>query len=228
MSKQESVIFMGAHPDDFLGCAGTALLMRGLFSLHIWDYTHGERGLEDQGISMAECTQIRFREEMLVAETIGAEVRFFDEIDGEAFAGRETCEKMAESLARLRPRAVFTHWFPDRHPDHCACTCALLKAVRLAGISPEIYFYEETSQSIGFSPRWLVDISSVMEEKIKIARTYVCQNTEDILVRHKTADAVFRGSQILAPYAEAFAGYDFIRKHPAPSIFQQLPCGTAV
>ena len=75
--EKDRVIFLGAHPDDFIGSAGTALRMRGLFDLHIWDFTHGERGLIRKGVSMQDCARIRTLEESSVAEKIGAELFFF-------------------------------------------------------------------------------------------------------------------------------------------------------
>ena len=51
----ENIVFLCAHPDDFTACCGTALRMRKRFSLHLWDFTKGERGLIEQGVSMEEC-----------------------------------------------------------------------------------------------------------------------------------------------------------------------------
>ena len=206
----EQVVFIGAHPDDFTGCCGTALRMRGKFGLHIWDFTKGERGLQGQGVPLDECGATREKEEARVAASIGAELHFCGEIDGDAYACRETCQRMAADLKTLNPRAIITHSVADRHADHMMTAVAVLKAIQLAGIHPEVYSMEFSFQSTGFIPKFLVDISSVMEQKIQLIRLYECQNIKDGIVKNKQKTGAFRGEQYGCAYAEAFGSYDFI------------------
>lgn len=207
----EKIIFAGAHPDDFTGCCGTALLMRGKFDTYIWDFTRGERGLTEQGVPMDKCAEMRTKEEEKVAEIAGAKLEFLGETDGEAFAGREVCERIAERLRELNPRAVFTHYIPDDHTDHMMTTAAVLKGIQLAHIRPEVYFYEFSHQTLGFIPEIYVDITKVMDEKIKIIRTYECQNFDDSMVENKKEIGSFRGRQTGVKYAEAFNRCGFIK-----------------
>ncbi len=203
----EQVLFLGAHPDDFTGCCGTALLMRGKFGLHLWDYTRGENGLSEQGVSWEECARLRTAEEIRVAEYVGAELKFFAEINGSCYAPKETCDLMTRYLRELKPRAIFTHFVPDRHPDHLMTTAALFRALGSAKLAtePEIYFYEFSHQSLGFKPEYIVDITAVMEEKIELIRLYECQNINDSIVANKLQIAEFRGLQGQCQYGEAFS-----------------------
>ena len=207
----ENVIFLCAHPDDFTACCGTALRMRRRFNLHLWDFTKGERGLIEQGVSIEECAATRTKEEQRVASAVGAELLFLGEIDGNSFAPESTCRKMADNLREIRPRAVFTHFVPDRHVDHIMTTAALFRALKIARLMPEIYFYEFSFQSLGFHPIHLVDVSSVMTEKIKLIRMYECQNPDDCIVQNKIMTGRFRGQQIHCEYAEAFQACGFMQ-----------------
>jgi len=209
----EQVIFLGAHPDDFTSCCGTALLMRGKFGLHIWDYTRGENGLSEQGVSWEECARLRTAEEMRVAEFVGAELKFLGEINGSCYVAKTTCEQMAQYLRELNPRAIFTHFVPDRHPDHMMTTAALFRALSLACLAPEIYFYEFSHQSLGFKPGYIVDITAVMDAKIKLIRMYECQNQNDSIAANKRQIAEFRGLQGQCRYGEAFSDSGFRREN---------------
>ncbi len=217
----ENIVFLCAHPDDFTACCGTALRMRKRFSLHLWDFTKGERGLIEQGVSMEECAAMREKEEQRVASAVGAELLFLGEIDGSSFAPESTCRNMADHLREIRPRAVFTHFVPDRHVDHIMTAAALFRALKIARLAPEIYFFEFSHQSLGFQPTHIVDISSVMEEKIRLIRMYECQNADDGIVRNKIMTGRFRGQQILCEYAEAFQACGF-RKDGAGCVLNEL------
>ena len=104
------------------------------------------------------------------------------------------------------------HWPLDSHMDHVMSTAATLKAVWTTYADPrkdfpEIYFYEETSQSLYFHPVWYVDITPVWDRKVELMRKYVSQNSGDGIVRNKTEDALFRGNQFWVDKAEAYAPY---------------------
>jgi len=44
----DKVVIVPAHPDDLIACLGFAHLARGVFELHVIDYTHGERGCGEE------------------------------------------------------------------------------------------------------------------------------------------------------------------------------------
>jgi len=205
--KKETVIIAGAHPDDLVGSAGLALLLKDKFELHVMDFTKGELGLGMPGLKDGSTAAKRVIEEGNACAMIGATPHFMGEVDGFAYANKEVTERIADLFKELKPRAIITHWPLDRHLDHVMCTASVLKAVQLVGLTDkvEIYFFEETCQSMNFQPRFYVDITSVKAQKDELIRKYVCQNSGDGIVQNKTHDAVFRGSQITVKYAEAYA-----------------------
>ena len=118
-----------------------------------------------------------------VCRAIGVPLHWFDEIDGEAFAGRETCERMAAEFRRLKPRAIIVHSLIETHYDHMMSAAAALKAAQLAGLRPEIYFQEQDSQSRAFQSRYYVDVTALTARRREVISLWACQAGPEIAVR---------------------------------------------
>ena len=220
----DKVVFVGGHPDDFAGEIGLALLMRGRFEVHVVDLTHGERGCGEEKFKSGWTKAKRTKEEESVCAAVGATLHWLDEVDGEAYATRETCAKFAAILKELQPRAVITHWPLDHHLDHMMAFAATMKAVQLAGISPEIYYHEQDHQTKGFQPAYWVDVSSVEAEKERIIGLYECQNGASSIAPNKRLNGDFRGRNMIRPvrFAEAYAVYPG-SPQGMRSVFSELP-----
>ena len=219
----EKVVFVGGHPDDFAAQIGLALLMRGRFEVHVVDFTHGERGCGEEKFESGWTKAKRTKEEESVCAEVGATLHWLDEVDGEAYACRETCEKFAGILKELQPRAVITHWPMDSHLDHLMAYAATMKAIQLAKIAPEIYYHEQDHQTKGFQPAYWVDITSVEKEKERIIALYECQNGTTI-ARNKRLNGDFRGRNMrrTVKFAEAYAVYPGAAQG-SKCIFSELP-----
>lgn len=191
---RDRVVIVSAHPDDLAGQMGLALLLAQRCDLHVIDYTHGERGCGEEKFKNGWTKAERTREEEKVCAAIGATLHWLDEIDGEATAGRETCERLAALLKEIHPRAVILHWPIDIHNDHVMSAAAALRAIQIAGISPEVYFHEQDQQSRGFAPCYFVPIASVAKRKAEIIRNYTCQNG-DRMAERKARQCTVRGAQ---------------------------------
>lgn len=191
-SKKETVLVVGGHPDDLVGPAGLVLLLADKFDVHLFDYT---RGAFMKG-NDSEIAKVRMAEERKACKIAGITPHFGEEGDGQAFAGRETCVKLAKLIRKLKPRCVIMHWIVDAHKDHMMSSAATLKALDMAGLQPEILFFEETWQSKNMPVHHLVDITDVWDKKVEIIRAYKCQNINDAIVENKYRDAKFRGSQL--------------------------------
>ena len=207
---KETIAIAGGHPDDLVGSLGLALLLKDRFDLHVLDFTRGEVGW--YGHNKEETARVRTAEEQSVCAELGATPHFLGEVDGDAYANREVVARTAALLRELGPRAIIMHWPLDSHMDHVMSTAATLKAVWTTHPDPrkdfpEIYFFEETSQSLYFHPVFYVDITPVWERKVELMRKYACQNSGDGIVRNKTEDALFRGNQFWVDKAEAYAPY---------------------
>ena len=194
-NQKDRVVIVPAHPDDLIACLGFCHLAKGVYDIHVIDFTHGERGLGyvnyTNGVARAKRTQ----EEEAVCASIGATLHWLDEIDGEAYARPETCRKLAKLIGEIRPRAVIGHWPSDIHTDHVMAGAAMLRAVFLSGVKPEVWFFEEPYQAKGLVPDALVDVSSVMDEIFKSLRLYACQNQGGGLEREQRLVRRFRGMQ---------------------------------
>ena len=220
----ERIAIVAAHPDDLVSCIGLCLRARGRFDVHVIDFTHGERGCGSAGFADGSTKATRTLEEESVCEAVGATLHWLDEVDGEAYACRETCERLAAILAELKPRAVFAHWPVDIHGDHSMAGVAALKAVFLAGVSPEIYFFAEAYQSKRFTPDVFLDISDIAERKREIIRLYRCQYKDGGIERNQDATEAVYGMQSMALGGSAEGYMSFVQPMQGIgcTVFQEL------
>lgn len=192
-SAKDRVVIVPAHPDDLIACLGFAHLARDVFELHVVDLTHGERGCGTEKFTSGWTKEKRTKEEQAVCDSIGATLHWLDEVDGEAYASKETCERLAAILKELKPRAVFAHWPVDVHTDHVMAGAAALRAVFLSELRPEIWFFEETYQAKRFVPDVFVDFSSVYDKVWETLRLYECQYRDGAMERRRKGAAEFYG-----------------------------------
>lgn len=223
-SAKDRIAIIPAHPDDLVSCIGLCLRARGRFDVHVIDFTHGERGCGSAGFADGSTKATRTAEEESVCAAVGATLHWLDETDGEAYACRGTCERLAAILGELKPRAVFAHWPVDIHGDHSMAGVAALKAVFLAGISPEIYFFAEAYQSKRFTPDVFLDISDIAERKREIIRLYRCQYKDGGIERDELAanQAWALQSMLFHGEAEGFLSFVPPLQGQAKGVFQEL------
>ena len=196
-NAKERVLIFGAHPDENIACAGTMLLMKDQFELHVGVMTHGERGLGLKGFRDGSTKARRTKEEEAAAELANAKVHWFDEVDGDCYANREVCRKVADLLKELKPRAVIAMWPLDVHLDHVMSSACIQKAIGIAGMRDkiELYFMEEAYDSRTFVPAHYVDITEVADAKREFIRKHVCQNRDDGMCRMEMEDGGCRAQR---------------------------------
>lgn len=209
---KERILFLAAHPDDIISSLGTCLILRKTFEIHIVDFTHGERGLGEEGFKDGSTRARRTAEEERVAAELGAHLHWLDQVDGDSWVTPATCRKLADLIEKLKPRALFGHWPIDIHMDHMMSAATLQKAARMTGFKGEYYFFEESYDSKGFPALHHVDITSVAEEKRRLIRLYASQNEKDEMCREEMSNCAFRAKRLWpfrweGGYAEAFAPY---------------------
>lgn len=224
-AELERVVIVPAHPDDLIACLGFCHLARGKYEVHVVDFTHGERGCGEEKFKSGWTKATRTKEEEAVCASIGATLHWLDEVDGEAYASRESCERLAAILKKLRPRAVIAHWPVDIHTDHVMAGAAAIRAVFLADIKPEIYFMEQTYQSKNFSPDVYVDITSVYDKVLDSIRLYACQYGDGAMERRRRVSADFHGWHSADYYRAKAEGYKcFVQPMQGErTIFADLP-----
>ncbi len=124
-----------AHPDDELGCIGTLKkhAERGDNVMFVWT-THGELASQFVDHSDEEVRRIRHEHGKYVADTVGAEYRFFDMGDSRMTGGRDEALALARLYTEFKPDALIT-WSDDHpHPDHRMVAKITFDAITLARI----------------------------------------------------------------------------------------------
>ena len=180
---RESVVYIAAHPDDLAGSIGTVMRLSETYDVHVVDYTHGERGMGEARYRDGSCAKMRTEEEERICREIGVKIHWCNEIDGEAFASRETCERLAVLFREIKPRALIVHWPVETHNDHVMSAAAAMKAAQIAKIKPEIYFQEQDIQSRGFPVAYFVDVTDLTERRRELISIYKSQNGPSIAER---------------------------------------------
>ena len=209
----DNVLFVGAHPDDLEACMGLALRMKDDFDVRIVDFTRGEGGCGEAGFRDGSTAEKRMAEEREVAKAFGTDPIFLSAVNFRgryAYADEKVTKEMESVLLKYRPRAVFTHWPIDTHPDHVQCAAllqhVLFNVCRDHHQEAELYFYEEPEwETKNYHPTYYVDVSSEVDAITNLVGKYVCQNGAKI-ARDKVKRMVRRGQE--APrrvqYAETF------------------------
>ena len=215
LPPRETVLFVCAHPDDLEGCLGLALLMRTKYAIQVVDFTRGEGGCGDAGFRDGTTAVKRIAEERNVCKALGCDPIFLSQINfkGRAYAEPYVTAELERILLERRPKAVFTHWPVDTHPDHVQCSAATQHALhnvkRDHGFTSELYFFEETvHQTMNFHPQYFVDISSVFPEAEEVIARYVCQDGPTIAKNKKKRTAAHgRTTPRPVAFAEPYATF---------------------
>jgi LmbE family N-acetylglucosaminyl deacetylase len=204
------IVCIGGHPDDpESGCAGT--LSRYVESGHsatVLYLTRGERGIRNQGLD--EAGKIRTAECENACKLIGAQARFFGQIDGATEMNRSHVETMTKLLAEEQPDVLFAHWPVDTHMDHQVASFLAIRAWMASGERAQLYFFEVNtgSQSQGFLPNTYVDVTPVLEKKKGALLAHVSQDGAGIWREHHEIIARWRGREAGVAAAEAFVRLD--------------------
>ncbi len=172
------VLAVGTHPDDVeLSCGGTVALLaeqgRKVGILHL---TRGERGTRG---TVAE----REVEAQRAAEALGAvEMAFLDCGDGALRRGEAEEDALIEVLRDWRPEILLGPPASDRHPDHGRAHQLVADAAFYAGLARRgsgqphrpgaVFSY---MQHDPFEPAFIVDVTSVWDQKIAALAAYDSQ-----------------------------------------------------
>ena len=185
----KNIYFINAHPDDLNAGLGLALILKefpGHYQIHVLDFTRGERGLEEQHVSLDECAAIRIKEETAVCAELGVKPEFLDQIDGDTYVTKESCARMADLFRKARPDVVITHFPVDTHIDHLMCTAAVMRTLQMTQFQPEIYYYRQSMQSRCMNiDHYVAFDERIMERKCELLALYVCQDGTGIARRQR-------------------------------------------
>jgi LmbE family N-acetylglucosaminyl deacetylase len=154
-----------------------------------------------------EVGAVREREARAACSVLGATPVFLGERGGSLEVTQRTAAALGRLLRELAPDVIYSHWPLDTHFEHQATGVLTLRAVFEQQIRASIYFYEvETgTQTIGFSPTVLVDITKTRERKLAALRAHESQNPEERIYEHYHLHMErWRGRELDVSAAEAF------------------------
>ncbi len=157
------------HPDDeAIGMGGTILLARRKgIEVTVVVVTDGSAGGDPA---------VRRREAQEAAEVLGLSGLEFVGLPDRGVTDEHMDPSWMESLVqRYGPANVFSPSPMDIHPDHRAVAVELIRAMRAMGWGGEVWFYETLRQ---VEINRLVDISPVVEEKLKAINIYRSQTAQ--------------------------------------------------
>ena len=168
ISDNDRILIIAPHPDDeCIGAGGLLALYHG--RCEIWVMTDGRQGQGDR--TSEEERTIRkneFEDEMRILDI--SSYRFWGYADG-TLMQQKGCfdDKRLDRFSK-----IFVTGLNDNHADHMAACRYLADALRKQGNdSAEVYVYEV--HAMLQTPTHFLDITSVMEEKLRLIRCHRSQ-----------------------------------------------------
>jgi two-component system, NtrC family, response regulator HydG len=164
-ARRETVLAIGAHPDDVeIGAAGTLLAHRTAGdTVVILTLSRGARG-GDQGQ--------RARESQEAADVIGARLFLNDLEDTKIAEGDPTICVIDQVVAEVGPTIVYTHSIHDVHQDHRNTHRAAMVACRRVG---RVYCFQSPSATVDYHPTRFVTIDDHLSGKLKAISAFSSQ-----------------------------------------------------
>lgn len=169
---KESVLAIGAHPDDVeIGVGGLlAAHAHAEDEITILTLSRGARGGDADS---------RQSESLATAEMLGARLFVKDLVDTEISGGGATVRLIEEVVQEIQPTIVYTHSHNDRHQDHRAVSEATIVATRRVGT---VACYQSPSSTIDFRPTRFVRIDHYLDDKLRLLERFSTQTgTRDYL-----------------------------------------------
>ncbi|WP_108063468.1 glycosyltransferase [Poseidonibacter lekithochrous] len=197
----KSVLFFLAHPDD------AEIWCGGLISKYSLNHSKII-------IVIATSNKIR-KEESLRIKTIFPEIEivFMNNIELSNFYNRKNIDTLHDIVKKNQPDIFITHHKDDIHIDHKLCfditSSVFLKLDR--DLLPKKFLmcnsYFQDNHNI-FNPNIYIDISMVMDIKLKLIDNFISQDTEywkNMIIKIDSLN----GLKSSVKYAEAFEEYQF-------------------
>ena len=122
------------------------------------------------------------------------------------------------SIQKINPDLVVTHFYRDYHSDHTNLS-QIVKTVT-GHYVPVLYC--DTMMGINFNPTYYIDISKYMTNKIKAINCHKSQNPERFVKLIHLMNS-YRAAQCNAPKGNYAEAYNFIPSFPFSEIREVLP-----
>ncbi len=201
-----NILAIGPHPDDIeFGCGGT-LLRYGYSGNDIFELILTDGCVGGDPV-------IRKQEQEKASAAVNAKQLFWAGYrDTELEDNRALICSIEDVIRATNPEVVLVNSPEDSHQDHRAAARAAIAATRNV---KEVFFYESPT-SMNFMPDIFVDITDILEEKVKLLELHASQiertSIENLRITEiARAYATFRGVQGRVRYAEGFRGLRLLR-----------------
>jgi len=161
--SRKTLVVLEAHPGEFAGCLGTAILAhKAGYAVHVVDVTAG-KDAADAAACKAACDRAGF-----TWRTLGRK-------PGDVFADKALCFELADLFRTLKPDSVFTHWPIDVNIDRVQTGGAAYKAATLAGRhgahpATFIHYFELPGGTLNFKPLHYVYVNHALVEGAEVAK----------------------------------------------------------
>jgi LmbE family N-acetylglucosaminyl deacetylase len=223
VERRLSVVTVGAHQDDELGCLGTLIRYRDEgCRITTVSVSNGDKGGQhDPSIPHSVVAQTRIDEATRMAAELGGTYVCLGLEDGFVFDSRDIRLALAEVLRAAKADVVLTLPPSDYNNDHIMAGQLALHASLMAAINvidtrspallqaPSVLFMD-TIVGLNFQPTHYVDITDQFAEKTRLLRLHDSQMRSQPnitgwdLVSHAEVVGRFRGQQCGVQYAEGF------------------------
>lgn len=220
-NNKGNILAIGAHPDDIeLVCGGTLAKYAKLgYKIYMYHACDGDKG----GLykSSEEIRDERAKEAKNSAKVINAVSFGGDFKDTEVVVNLENRIHIIDIIRQCDPAVIFTHYPNDYHTDHVNISKLVFEASYLVNLPnlktshkametlPRLYYFDTVS-GVGFNPIEYVDITEVIDLKLKMMMQHKSQ-VSFVKEHHKIdflemikINGKYRGFQCNAEYAEGF------------------------
>lgn len=213
------ILAIGAHPDDVEIGAGGYLLKtaRQKGEVYIFILTFGEAGGPDSGT--------REKEARASAEMIGVkEIRFGGFKDTKLMPNGDLVDSIEKMFNDVKPDLVLTHSTTDEHHDHRAVGLSSIEGARYCS---KILAYENPLTK-NFAPQHYVDISNVIDDKVKLLSLFDTQKDKVYLRTSAVRGlAQYRAFQSRVESMQFAEGFQVIKCVSSDKISCECPCSLA-
>lgn len=213
MASGKTGLVITAHPGDFVWRAGGAIALHASkgYRMKILCLSFGERGesqfaWKNAGVKLEEVKAQRKDEASRAAETLGAEIEYFDAGDYPLRTTEKMLDRAIDVYRELNPSFVLTHSLEDPYNvDHPEATRFAQEArivAQAAGHKPDpsrayaappVFLFEpHQPEMCNFKPNVILNIDSVWERK---KRAFEILAAQKHLWEYYTRVALNRGMQ---------------------------------
>lgn len=181
MSEPLDVLAIGAHPDDVEMTSGGYMALavsqgKRVGALHLTKGEMGTRGTPEERVTEAEAA----------ANALGlTEIAFAGLQDGHVHCDEPSVLAVVNAIRKFKPTLIIAPYPICHHPDHEEAAKLCIRAIHFAGKVK--YLAEGEPHNVGgliharysypFEPSFYVDVSSVLETKLKAIACYGSQFT---------------------------------------------------